>query len=90
MASHLPLPSKIENAPELELGLGIFLGAFYDLDSCRASGWEEGPIPWTAVSEWCDRAEADTDLRDAMHHHIRALDLEYLRYKASKRPKAGG
>lgn len=85
----MPIPDRIKNAPELELGLGIYLGAFYDLDTCRPVGWEEGPIPWTAISEWCDRHGLDGDQRDAMNHHIRAMDLEYLKYRASKRPKAG-
>jgi hypothetical protein len=86
----MPLPSRIQNAPEVEIGLGLFLNAFYDLDSCRPVGWEEGPIPWTAMAEYCLAHDIHGEQREALLHHVRALDLEYLKYRRSKRPKSQG
>lgn len=69
------------------MGLTLFLSAFYDLDSCRPVGWEEGPIPWTAMADYCDRLDIQGDQREDLIYHVRQLDIEYLKYKASKRPK---
>lgn len=47
-----------------------------------------GPIPWTAVEEYADRARFDRDQREALHYHIRDLDEVYLKHYASELEKA--
>jgi hypothetical protein len=79
-----PLPSKIENAPALLPGLDLFFGAFSALGCCRSIGFGDGEIPWTAISEYCDRNGIDGDQRTDTFFFIRELDHEYLMYKAEK------
>ena len=81
----LPLPARIQNAPELAPGLGIYMRAFYDLDTCRPMGVTEGPIPWTAIERWCDAAKmTEEEERDDVHYLVRRLDNAYLAYKRKK------
>lgn len=87
MRRGLPLPDRIQNAPELLPGLGLYLRAFYDLDSCRPVGFGEGPIPWTAIEEWCRSLELDEEERDDVHYLVRRLDNAYLKHREAKRPK---
>jgi len=89
MRERLPLPSRIQNAPSLELGLELYYGAFLDLNSCRPIGMDEGPIPWIAIFDYCDRLGIEGEQREDMFHHVRVLDLAYFEFKSSKRPKGG-
>lgn len=81
----MPLPEKIRNAPSLELGLDLFYVAFMDLTSCRAVGFGEGPIPWTAT-----RIMADEELglageqREDLFYYIGRMDTVYLEHRAKK------
>jgi hypothetical protein len=83
----MPLPQAIANAPELELGLDLFFVAFMDLTTCRAIGMAEGPIPWTAVRDYCDELLLEGDQREDMFHHIREMDTVYLKHRAKKSKK---
>lgn len=83
----LPLPKRIQNAPQLELGLELYYGAFFDLNSCRPVGMEEGPIRWIDIHDYCDRLEIVGDQRDDMHYHIRSMDNAFLEWKRAQRNK---
>lgn len=80
----MPLPQAIANAPELELGLDLFYLAFMDLTTCRSMGFGEGPIPWSAVRDYCDELGLEGEQRDDMFIHIRLMDTAYLNHRASK------
>lgn len=79
-----PLPNAIANAPELQLGLELFFGAFMDLTSERHVGFGEGPIPWRAVREWCNEHEVLGLQRDDVQYHVNKLDTVYLEHRARK------
>ncbi len=89
MQRRLPLPDRIQNAPELELGLELYYGAFWDLDSCRPLGMGEGPIPWIAIEQYAQLNDIVGDQREMLHFHIRQLDNAYLQHRASKMNKGG-
>lgn len=78
------LPVKIQNAPPLQSGLALYYEAFNDLSSCRAIGMAEGPIPWTAINDYCDYLELYEEERYDMFYHVRSLDLAYLKYMDKK------
>lgn len=79
----IELPQKLQNAPELWLGLGIYWEAFLRLSSGRqASGFGVGPISWIQIEEYCDRQRVSNDQRLIFHHHISCLDRAYLDFKA--------
>lgn len=85
MREHLPLPQKIQNAPELQLGLGLYFGAFFDLNSCRQNGMGVGQIPWTAVQDYCEHLGLSDEQTADMHSHIRDMDQAFLKYCDSKK-----
>lgn len=80
----MPLPKAIADAPELEPGLDLFYLAFMDLTTCRSMGFGEGPIPWTAVRDYCNDMDLEGDQREDMFIHIRLMDTVYLNHRASK------
>ena len=55
-----------------------------DLTSCRAHGYGEGPIPWTAVGQWCDEHRITGDQREDVRYHVSKLDTVYLEHRAAK------
>lgn len=84
MRDRRPLPQKIADAPILLPGLDLFYNAFTALSTCRQQGWSEGDIPWTAISEYCDRNSLTGEQRADTFYFVRSLDLEYLKFKAKK------
>lgn len=90
MRERLQLPERIKNAPELEMGLELYYGAFFDLHTCRG-GWGDGYIPWTAIDEYCDRLGLSDDQREDMHYYIREMDEQYHQYReAEAESRRGG
>lgn len=73
-----PKPQWLENSPALMPGLDFYFVAFNELTTCRAIGMGVGPIPWTSIQEYADRAELDSDERDNLTYLIRAMDNAYL------------
>lgn len=56
--------------------------AFWALSSDRASGFGEGPIPFTAIESFARRYRIDDlDEFDDLASMVRALDGEYLRMR---------
>lgn len=81
----LPLPERIQNAPELFQGLELFYLAFMDLTSCRGQGYgTEGPIGWLQISEYCFIHGIIGEQRDDLIYHIQRMDEAYLGFKAKK------
>lgn len=78
MRERLPLPKKIQDAPELMFGLELYYAAFFDLSTCRPVGFVEGSIRWLDVDVYCDRLELDEDQRIEMHYHMERMDAVYL------------
>lgn len=72
------LPAKIRDAPELRFGLELYFGAFFDLSSCRGSGMGEGPIPWSAIADYCNAHGFEGDQIDDTFYLVRAMDNAYL------------
>jgi hypothetical protein len=81
----MPIPDRIREAPELMLGLQLYIGAWLDLSSCRQSGWTEGPIPWPEVEQYGRLLELDEETIADLHHHIRAMDNVYLKHQEARR-----
>lgn len=86
MKDGLPLPQKIQNAPDLQTGLAIYFDAFMDLNTCRPMGLEPGPIPWLAINQYCDTLEVDKEQREDMHYFIREMDNAYYKFHKDKEP----
>lgn len=85
MRSRLPLPAKIQDAPELELGLELYFGAFFDLSTCRPnSGMGLSPIPWSAIEEYACVYEFDPEQREDLLYLVRAMDQAYIKHYAAR------
>lgn len=70
------LPDAIADAPQLLPGLAIYMGAFFDLQTCRPmhphpKGFRLGPIPWTAIYDWCCAHGLVDDIDDVVFHVCR-------------------
>lgn len=80
----MPIPNRIQNAPELRLGLQLFFNAFAELDTEREGSGENSRIPLSAVRDWAVYNELGEDQRDDLLHHVRAMDAAYRQYMKGK------
>jgi hypothetical protein len=79
------IPAFIRDAPELLPGLQFFYDAFKALTTCRGSAYSsEGPIPWTAMRDYCVEYDVDLDDREYLYAIISHMDDAYLNFKAEK------
>ena len=81
-----PLPERIANSPELQIGLQLYLQAFLNLDSERT----DGPIPWSSIKDYAQAFEFDEEQSDDLFYFVRRMDNEYLKIKAAKAKAAAG
>lgn len=84
-----PIPPRIANAPELHIGLELFLNAFFDLDGERQAGFSIGPIPWSKIKEYCTAYGFDEDLSEDLMYFVKALDNAHMkRLEADSKAKS--
>jgi hypothetical protein len=77
------LPPAVANPPRLLPGLEMYLDAFWSLNTCRTV--DGGPIPWTAIETWLDRARIFAlNERHSAHYILRSMDNEYLKWLAAE------
>jgi len=74
-----PIPDRIQNAPDLLLGLEFYFRAFIDLNTCRSSGWSSGPIPWMDIQAYAMAHELDAEETETLHYHIAMMDSAFLK-----------
>jgi len=81
----MTLPEKIQNAPDLLLGLGLYYRAFLDLTSCRTAGYgTEGPISWKDTVQWAEKYELDEEQEEDLLYLVGQMDNAYLNHKTKK------
>ncbi len=79
-----PLPDRIANAPELEIGLGLYLQGFFDLDSERNHSMGVMAIPWTSINEYARAFEFDEEQTEDLFYFIKRMDSEHLKRLSAK------
>ena len=79
MRSDMPLPKRIQEAPELTLGLHLFYVAFLDL----AVG-SSGQISWGEVQNYGLHLDLDEETLEDLHYHIGQMDQARAQHVESK------
>jgi hypothetical protein len=83
-----PIPEAIANAPELMMGLELYLDAFFDLNSERQIGFGgAGPIPITKVLEYCRLCEFSEDQKEDLLFYLPLMDEAWGEWNKKKTPK---
>lgn len=82
-----PVPDRIANAPELEIGLHIYLQAFLDLDSERSHANGLTAIPWSSITSYANAFGFDDEQTEDLHYLVRRLDHEHLKRLQAKHGK---
>jgi hypothetical protein len=83
------MPDRIANAPELQMGLQLYIQAFFDLDSERSHGAGLTQIPWTRIRDYAEAAELDEEQTEDLIFFVRRLDAEHIKRLAKKVPSNG-
>ena len=82
-------PPALRNRPELPEHLAFVWRAFGELATERTSGFGVGPIPWSAIEAYADRAGiADVDERADFKALIRVLDDVVVKHHAEAARKS--
>ena len=84
MRAGQPTPDRIANAPVLEMGLQLYLQAFFDLDSERSHAMAPTPIPWTSIAAYARAFEFDEEQTEDLFFHVRRMDAEHLKRISAK------
>lgn len=80
-----PVPKTITDAPELLPWLSPIWASFYELGTCRQSGFDEGLIPWTAIHHYAVvNGYGDPFEFERFLILIRAMDEAYIEFKQKK------
>lgn len=87
LRERLPIPEAIQNAPDLQLGLELYYNAFWDLDTCRMRGFDQGSITWFDIRRYSKALKLDEIQTEKMHLVIPMMDREYLSFVHDKRKK---
>ena len=89
-------PDRIANKPEVINGLEMYWKAFTDLMADRELGMGEGPIRWTAISDWAARRGINGDDFERLVFLLREMDSVYMEHRnrqskrdSSKAKRAG-
>jgi hypothetical protein len=72
------IPARIANAPELHVGLELFINAFFDLDSERQASFSIGPIPWSRIKEYANAFSFDDEIQEDLFYFIKKMDNAHL------------
>jgi hypothetical protein len=88
MAERSELPRRIRDAPQLDIGLELYYQAFWDLTTCRPSGYSVGPIPWSSIKEYSELCELDPEQVEDLFVFIRIMDNAYLDW-VERKAKSG-
>lgn len=73
-----PIPANIQNAPELTLGLQLYLQAFFDLDSERSHAFSLVRIPGSKVREYAREFDFDEEQSELLAFYIAEMDGAHL------------
>lgn len=85
------MPDDIKNKPVLCLGLELYYNAFFALNDERDDGFNGLlKIKRRAILEYCEDWNLSSAQRDKMLSFIPEMDLAYLEYIKSRRPKPNG
>jgi len=79
----MPIPRKFAEAPDVPMGLDLYLTAFWELTTCRQPGFSgPGPIPWAEIAGYAVAMGLDERQFDDLVYYIRVLDVAYLEHRA--------
>jgi hypothetical protein len=69
--------------------MAIMVRAYSELSTTRAFGMSLGPIPWTAMVQWCEYHDLERPVATHLIEVLRYIDADTLRRDA-ERQKNGG
>lgn len=75
----MPIPERIQNAPELEQTWQLYYQGFLDLNSTRDMGMAMGPISYMTMVEYCLMNEIYGEQQQDFIWIVARLDQRYLK-----------
>lgn len=84
-----PIPDRIQNAPQLFSGLGLYYDAFFDLDTTRNHQMQFSRISWLSIREYGEAHDFNAQQLAFLLYCIPRMD-QALREFLDKKLKANG
>lgn len=85
-----PLPKAVRDLPDIQPHQKLFLLAFQDCCTCRQVGMGLGPIPWTAVKDWCHASGLTPIESEEVWFVVTKMDEAFLTHSVSQMKQANG
>lgn len=87
MRTGQPMPERIANAPELKMGLQLYMQAFFELDCERSHALAPTSIPRSKVEDYARAYDFDEEQTEDLHYFIRQMDNKHIERLTAKMPK---
>jgi hypothetical protein len=84
-----PIPDFIKNKPELDVGLDVYLQAYFDLYSERTHSFGPAGIPTTSMLLYASAFNFDDEQTDDLVYFLRKMDAENLKRVGKLQKKPG-
>lgn len=81
MRANMPLPARIQNAPDLALGLELYYNAFDHLNRERPVGMGLSFIPFSSIIQYAHWLDMSQDETQDLVYLIHKLDEEYVKWR---------
>lgn len=77
-----------DDVPELRFGLGLYLDAFYSLDTERSHSFGPVQIPWSKIQYFAEVNHFDDEQTENLHVFIAKMDGYELERVAKQQKRA--
>lgn len=84
-ATQAGLDAERAGEPPRDAAMVLCLRAWNDLETCRSIGMGLGPIPVTAILQWCAAEGLDREATQVIRDVIRMADSQFMEQQASRR-----
>jgi len=79
------LPERMQNAPQLLMGSGLYWDAFFDLSTCRPGSFGVAAIPWNVTKEYSEVYGFDAEQTESLFAIVGKMDDAFIKHQLSKR-----
>lgn len=90
LAGEILPADSIEEEPELNRGLDLYLSAYYDLNTERSHGLCLTPIPSSSIISYAQAYDFDEEQTENLIYYIKKMDAANLDKLAKKKSSTRG
>ena len=84
MVEGRPIPNRMREAPQLELGLELYYQGFIEVNTERPAGFGVAPIPIKAMRSWARENGLDAEQEESFVYLASEMDRVLMKHLEKK------